>query len=190
MECDAKKRTRDFSRFAFLPQDAIDETITLDIVKANSSWTTTICNPSLPRKVVERARKVYAILGLCEEEALIWELFNEGLTDEHLPLARLQDRGDSNILVSSQEKKFTSFAKLKKNLVVENFLRKQWFVLAPVISAPGQEIKIQGDTPFPFYDVEKISPNIRSTVFKGKLHGAHLVCYLTLKPASRQPMVC
>ncbi|KAI3324603.1 kinase-like protein [Xylariaceae sp. AK1471] len=179
VDCDKKKKTQHFSRFSFLPLDAIDKIITRDIVKANSSWTTTIFNPSLPGQIAERAPKVYAILALCEAEAVVWDLFGEGLTDEHLPLARVQDKGHSNVLVACKDKtktnKFNSFAKLGKNTVVDNFLRNQWLVLAPVLTTPGEHKEINRDAPLPFYDIEKISSNTGSTVYRGKLHAAHLV---------------
>ncbi|KAI1421303.1 kinase-like protein [Xylaria sp. FL1777] len=196
---DEEKEPQALSRvsfFSFLPIDAIDEVITIDVVKAQLPYIFDYTKAKLtladlikaqipwpfsyniPRfsEVVEQSKKILAILGLCEAEKYFWYLLSEGLTDEHLPLARITCDKCSNTLISSRGTKVTTFSNKGGNIVVENFLKKQWQVLAPVFTTLGEDIKIEGNAALPFYDVKMISfLNDRSTVYRGTLHAAHIM---------------
>ncbi|KAI0437012.1 kinase-like protein [Xylaria telfairii] len=177
IKSDNKKITQQLSTFSFLPLDVIDEIITKDIVKAKSLRYTSIFRPDLSAQIVERTKKVFAILGLLEEEDIIKNLFDEGLVDEDLPLTRLQAQGrsNSNVLASRQGKEFKSFSKLGKERAVDNFLKEQWLVLAPIFTTDGKHFQVDGEAPLPFYDIEKIPTHSISNVYKALLHPAHLI---------------
>ncbi|KAI0107833.1 kinase-like protein [Nemania sp. FL0031] len=176
-----EKQTQRFPLSSFLPLDAIDETITSDLVASQLSLFTRIFKPNVASqfspRIVERARRTFAILGLCRREAFIWDLFNEGFTDEHLPLARVQAEGLSNIsnvLISPRGKRFECFLKLERE-VVDNFLERQWQTLAPAFTIQGEHLDVNGGAPLPFYGIKKVpSSSLGSTVYRGMLHAAHL----------------
>lgn len=181
IKCDDTDKNPNFYQRTFLPTDAIDEVISTDIIKAQLSRfgiLNSLFNPCYKdpcSQIVKRAKKVFVILGLCELEKLIWEVVEEGLTDEQLPLARFYGEGPPNILISRHGKKFQSFSNRGDNIGVENFLRKQWQVLAPVFTTLGEDLRLDALNPLPFYGIKKISFNDRSTVYKGTLHGAHFM---------------
>ncbi|KAI1122255.1 kinase-like protein [Nemania abortiva] len=161
----------------FLPLNTINSVVTTGIPRPRHSCFPSIFKPAPSHHSVERAKKSFAILGLCEKQAVIWDLLNEGLTDEDLPLSKFEGRGlpiTSNILVSRKGKKFESFSKLE-NIAVENFLEKQWLALAPIFSTPGQHISLDRKNPLPFLDIKYIPTRSRSTVYKGMLHAAHVM---------------
>ncbi|RWA12596.1 hypothetical protein EKO27_g2528 [Xylaria grammica] len=186
------KEGGDTNAFSFLPRDAIDEIITSKIVEAQSSWYDRfkgrsswygfladisfwngLINYSRSDQVVEQAKGMLAILGLCEKENDMWNLFGDGLTDGHLPL-ELRLKGYSNVLVSRQGQEFRSFLNWG-NVQREVFFNKQWLVLAPVFKTRGQHISVDGHVPLPFYGVEMLSHSATSTISKGWLHAAHLM---------------
>ncbi|KAI0505812.1 kinase-like protein [Xylaria bambusicola] len=177
--CDRTDEAQHFSRFSFLPLSAIDEVVTTDVVKTvsgNRGWFTWRRGEDYSQ-MAKQAKKVFAILGFFEAPTLISTLFEDGLRDKHLPLTRVER---SRVLVGSRGREFTSFQKLS-DMDVENFLRCQWYALAPVFTALSsdvhvdREICVTKDNPLPFFDVKKISsiPG-RSTVYQGTLHAAHI----------------
>ncbi|TGJ87797.1 hypothetical protein E0Z10_g906 [Xylaria hypoxylon] len=156
----------------------MDEIITTKVVeaqlpwysyfKARSSWCDLISN-SRGDQVVKKAKRVFAILGLYQ----------------HLPLERLNDKPYSNILCSRRGKEckeFKSFS-IWKNIEVDYFLERQWFVLAPIFKTRGEHIPVEEKAPLPFYDVEEVSHSLTSTVYKGRLPTAYLM------PTKNEPQI-
>ncbi|KAI1261434.1 kinase-like protein [Xylariaceae sp. FL1019] len=173
IECDTSNGTHTFSKSSFLPLSVVDQMISKDVIKSKLSWKSSITSPSLSQHILERAKKVFAILSLCEEESSIETVFNEGLTDDHLPLSRSPETGSYNVLVSPLGSVFNSFTKFKKNVTVDDFLRAQWQLLAPVFRTPGEHIVLEQENPMPFSDIKKISATDMSVVYTGRLHAAH-----------------
>ncbi|KAJ2995204.1 hypothetical protein NUW58_g1345 [Xylaria curta] len=173
---DDNKTTQNSPAFPFLPIDVVNEIVTSDTVQAQAARCVSICKATPSRQIAKAARQIFAILALCEKQSMIWNLFSEGVTDEHLPFSRLHVDGHantSNPLVSSRGEVFKSFSKLK-DVEVKNFLREQWLVLAPVLTTSGEHVHIDAKAPLPFYDVQKISHTDTSTVYRGMLHPAHM----------------
>ncbi|KAI0410721.1 hypothetical protein F5X98DRAFT_384963 [Xylaria grammica] len=167
--CDQDENTETLSQFSFLPLDALNEAITPDIVKAQ------LVSEDDFNQIFERSKKIFAILGFVGTEARIRDLFKDGLLDEHLPLERIEDAEQSELLRSRcQGREFKSFSKWGKR-DIDDFLRYQWLVLAPVFTTRGENIHIDGDTPLPLYYITKIPVTSRATVYSGILHAAHIV---------------
>ncbi|KAI0144540.1 kinase-like protein [Xylariaceae sp. FL1272] len=163
VECDTSNGTHTFSKSSFLPLSVVNQRISKDVIRTQLSWKSSLTSPSLSQHIFEKAKKVFAILSLCEEESSIETLFNEGLTDT----------GSYNVLVSRHGTVFHSFTKFKKNVTVDDILRAQWQLLAPVFRTPGEHIILKQENPMPFFDVKKISATDMSVVYTGKLHAAH-----------------
>ncbi|GAW11807.1 hypothetical protein ANO14919_011590 [Xylariales sp. No.14919] len=161
----------------FLPRGAIAEIITVETIEAQFPWYNIfkVRSSCSSDQVVQQAKGVLAILGLCEKESDIWNLFNEGkgLTDDHLPL-ELRANGLSNVLVSRGGREFKSFLSWK-DIEIECFFKKQWLVLAPVLEVRGQHIPMGGEVPLPFYDMKVVSHGFTSTVYKGRLPASHVI---------------
>ncbi|PMD20206.1 hypothetical protein NA56DRAFT_705018 [Hyaloscypha hepaticicola] len=156
----------------FLPLNILDELITKESVKAQLSWKTLLFQSGLPNKIVQHAKKVFAILVLMDKALAITELLSEGLTDEHLPLGRKGD--NSNILVSIRGKTFESFDGWGNDALVGNFLDKQWLVQAEVLDTTGKHFVLNPKCPLPFPRVEEIGGGHLSTVYRAALHPAYL----------------
>ncbi|KAF2964617.1 hypothetical protein GQX73_g8956 [Xylaria multiplex] len=163
-----------FSQFSFLPPGALDDVVTKDTVKAQSFWFIFLKNSHFSQ-ILERAKKVFAILVLCGHGELIWDLFKEGLQDGDLPLT--ESSKYSNILVSPKGKEFMSFSKKKKRakILVRTFLEKQWLVLAPEFKMQGEHISVKANFPFPFYNIKQVTNYGTNTVYKGVLHSDYIV---------------
>ncbi|KAI1151326.1 kinase-like protein [Nemania diffusa] len=186
VKCDSKDGTK-FSHFSFLPLDALNDIVTETTVMSQSpgnSWLFPSifgCKCKDISGVVKQAKKVFAILGFFEKPDLIWALFDEGLRDEHLPLARLNGDENSQILVSPRGKEFETFSKQESSSGADNFLTFQWRVLAPYFTALGEDVgverghRLNRDNPLPFFDVTKMpaAPG-KSLVYRGTLHRAHI----------------
>ncbi|KAJ8133547.1 hypothetical protein O1611_g70 [Lasiodiplodia mahajangana] len=174
IEPDCEKRSQHLSLPPFLPLDVINEAITSDIIKAQSSWTTFLFKRTLFSHIFKQARKAFAVLVLCGEERLIWDLCHEGLVDDDLPLARSEIEGHFNVLASRHGKTFMSFSKSSSDREVDRFLKSQWLVLAPTLPTKDGHIHVDAKVPLPFYDIQRVSPISRSTVYQGVLHAAHI----------------
>jgi len=159
----------------FLPLNILDEAITKETVQAELQklpWRSRALQRGLTGKVLQKAKKVFAILVLMGEPLAITGLLPEGLTDEHLPLSRKEGK-DDNILVSVRGKTFRSFEAWRNEARVTEFLEKQWVVQAPVLDTTGKHITLDPQSPFPFLQIEEIGGSRFSTVYKGALHPAH-----------------
>ncbi|KAI1170906.1 kinase-like protein [Nemania sp. FL0916] len=165
---------------SFLPISAIDEIGPEDITKPKSPFFSSLfCSAPDSSQVVEKAKKLFAVLTLCDKEDTIWDLFNDGLTDGDLPLEQTQADGrdgSSSTLVSCQDrcKSFQSFSRFK-DIEINNFLKRQWLVLAPVLTTQGGHNHIAKDVPLPIYDISIKSPGVERSVYKGTLHAAHIL---------------
>ncbi|KAI1815226.1 kinase-like protein [Poronia punctata] len=173
MYCDGDEESPYFEKFSFLPRDIIEEKITTEAINAKFSWTSNLFYRSRVERIAKEAKRVVCILLLIQEEDLLWSFFEEGLTDQHLPL-RAPGNG-KGALVSQNGQEFHSFARQPRSTSrASQFLKTQWQVLAPVITKPGDHIDIEKLAPPPFYDIKEITSNGRSTVYRGKLHPAHI----------------
>jgi hypothetical protein len=171
-------RINDYTSSSFLPVNVIDATATREAVKAKSSWTTSFYHSYIGRVAAE-AQKLFVILGLCEQEQVIFAIYDLGLRDEHLPLTKGKDAHRRTVLVSPQNEVF-DLQKILKNTKlkaseVDTFLEKQWLVLAPVVQKLGEHIQVEGNIPLPFYDIKAQVSSGASNIYKGKLHPAHIV---------------
>src|SRR4051812_43992210 len=84
----------------FLPLNAIDEEITEENVKAKLQVGRL---SQLPRNVVQRAKRIFAILEIIGEPQAIKDLIAQGITDGDLPLSRKDGDLDSSILVANDD---------------------------------------------------------------------------------------
>ncbi|KAI0976972.1 kinase-like protein [Xylaria arbuscula] len=177
VKCDKAMETQALSRVKFLPRDAVDEVITTGVVNSQLTWLPWPFSKSCDPAEAKEVKNLLAILGLCGMEKDFRDLFNEGVRDKHLPLARRNSRGYCNDLLSPAGDEFKTFSKRKNyESRVDEFLDKQWQVLAPVLTTSNRDIYLDGEYPLPFYDIKKISAlNLNNTVYKGMLHAAHII---------------
>jgi hypothetical protein len=157
----------------FLPLDVLDATITEESVRIYLPWNIRLFQPDLLVKVTQDAKRVFAILVLLGETLAIKELLSEGITDDHLPLSRSVEATNSNILMSEDGKCFRSFAAWENDTKVEDFLIKQWLVLAPVLDTRGRLFMLNKKCPLPFVEAEEIGAGPFGIVYRGVLHPAH-----------------
>jgi hypothetical protein len=153
----------------------LHEGITRDSVRAQLFPESLLLQPklrNLPKKVVQHAKKIFAILVFIGEPRAIVDLLQEGLTDEHLPLSASPDQHDI-APVSVHGTTFMSFFGWENEGRVAEFLEKQWLVQAPVLDTTGKHIVLDPKCALPFLDVAEMSVGDSPTVFKGKIHPAH-----------------
>jgi hypothetical protein len=184
----------------FLPLDILDAVISehnvkvaLNLTDEKPSWASMVSSyvgigsrakpPSsdLPRRVTEHAKKIFAALLLMDKPEAIHGLLNEGLTDDHLPLARCPE---SESVISSTnatypdpregEKAMTFAFQGWADTSINDFLRdKQWLLLAPVLEANGQLSQLHQHCPLPFVKGEEIGGGAAGIVHRAWVHKAH-----------------
>lgn len=164
----------------FLPLDVLEREITEDNVRDALSNETGLAvtlkffrlstdDQLPPRRIVDQAKRVFAILVLIGEADAIKLLLADGLTDDQLPL-RLDD--ESSTPISRSGLAFNSFATMREQRIIE-FVDKQWTVLAPTIGAPGLHYELDRRCPLPFENTAQIGHVSTRAVYKTKLHPAH-----------------
>jgi len=156
----------------YLPLDIIDAEITVETVKAEMKRKP-ISSQHL-KNVVQKAKKVFAILAIIGEIHAIEDLLSDGITDDHLPLSRKEGSGDEVVLVSagSDGKEFPSFATWH-DIRVGDFLDRQWIVQAPVLDDSGRQVYLNSQCALPFLKVDEVGSTGSSTVYRSEVHPAH-----------------
>ncbi|KAM5374335.1 hypothetical protein ACJZ2D_006508 [Fusarium nematophilum] len=161
----------------FLPLSDLNEKITHASIQAQLSYFCWIRSPGLPGKVLEQAKKVFAILVFLEEARAIEDLiYNDDIRDEDLPLVRKGGRMDPdyNVLKSPGTGKiFTSFKSWPKECTVRDFLENQWVVQAPVLDVVGKHIVLDKRCPLPLTKSVLKAKGGMGVVYKSQLHPSH-----------------
>lgn len=167
---------------SFVPNGALEELITFDTI------TSTLAAVGLPaaellllaRAIVERGRRVFAILVFINQVSDIKTLFKEGFTDEMLPVA-YQAEGDSWQVRSyipnsdnlDQGKVWVFFQDWKKSTIF-SFCERQWMFLSPVFSKDQFKYFLHRDAILPFVSAKgQTKQSYFSMVFHVKVHAAH-----------------
>src|SRR5579871_1983024 len=157
----------------FLPLSDLNEKITRDSVKGQLPCLETFCHRNLPNKILQQAKKVFAILVLMYEPHKIKGLLQDGLTDDQLPL-QAKKINNNNVVESVHGKIFKSFNTWRNEARVEDFLEKQWLVQAPVFDPTGKHFVLDLKCALPFKCIDqKAEKGALSIVYKGTLHPAH-----------------
>jgi hypothetical protein len=155
----------------FLPLAVLDAEINVANVQAELPFQTRVTSPKLPRTVVREARRIFAILVLIGEVHAIKPLLKAGLTDKCLPVSSRQ--GGDRVLLFSDGRTFCASAIWKEDARVDDFLRTQWEVLAPVFTFTGKHMTIDSLCALPFGSTEVIGASRFSTIYKSSFHPSH-----------------
>lgn len=154
----------------FLPLNILHDVITVDRVQENIG--SVVNNNDLPSRVVQEAKRVFAILVLIGREDAIGNLLSEGLTDKQLPLSR-SDSNRNMLCGSVGNKTFETFQGWKEP-IVDHFLEKQWRVQAPVFDTTGRHFNLHQGCALPLQpEFKQIGSTAFSKVFKCALYPAH-----------------
>jgi len=159
----------------FIPLDVLNQTITAKAVSDHLSSNGKPFDPELPNTIINRARKIFAILILTEKEDQIERLITENLTDDDLPLSSTKG-GNEHTLESGRTpgKYFHAFGNWTDARIHE-FLDKQWCVQAPVLGATNGNLVLAEKCPLPFIGTEtrtiKNAPG--GVIYQSILHSSH-----------------
>ncbi|WAO91723.1 Protein kinase domain-containing protein [Fusarium falciforme] len=161
----------------FIPADELDK-ITLAHIQAGLPTRRRFFSSCISDKVAAEAKRIFCVLVLMEESAAMEQLINEGITDEDLPLCRNGDDSDDseyNVLASvSGNKRFPSSMSWGEGDKVDNFLKKQWVVQAPILDKPGLHFVLEPECALPLTECEtELAQGGMGVVHKAKLHPAH-----------------
>src|SRR6266566_384418 len=164
----------------YIPWDVIDKAInkeTVEVELRRARRHRVIPGWAYPRRKIERidgAKRVFAILVQIEEAHTFARLLSEGLTDRDLPLARQED-GKGLYSLHHSERIFYSFSARGSR----EFVKNQWFMLAPVfrVSTCEDHINLDPLRPLPFSKAseedETRTNGHSSVVYKFRVHQAH-----------------
>jgi hypothetical protein len=160
-------------RRQYIPVDAMNNLITKDSIKAelgrkSGNWIN--LSGCLADKVVKKnAKRVFAILVYLKEPCDVKKLLNDGFTDEDLPLSR---DGDGLRSVKDPKKIFIPPDEWEDQ-TVDDFLIKQWMVLAPVFDISGKHMDLNRDCLLPFSELDGVKHSERNVVYMAKVHPSH-----------------
>lgn len=174
--------TEDERSATFLPESVVYEVLTKESITATLSWSQRLYSRwspgnSLTDKIHSRARKVFAVLILIGEESKISDLiYNDGITDDHLPLVLEYD--GAMIMSRHSSKRFHSFKSWDARRV-RDFLDWQWVVLAPVLDMTdkhGKHIILDPKCPLPIENSVLKERGSHVSLYQAHLHPAHQLC--------------
>ena len=166
----------------FLPLNVLDELITADNVLASvnaaarrkSNASQFSCNLKFAAGVVEKAKKLFAVLAFIGHEHAISDLLSEGLTDEDLPILRQPTM--TRLSVESRDSGSTTHKAFQswKPQDFRHFENDQWLFLAPVFDSTGKHLKLTGECAFPFLSPsQRIRDSVNSEVVQCSVHPHH-----------------
>jgi len=191
----------------WIPNNELERMITPEATKAELQRTLVYENPRDCEKtassIVHQAKKLFAILVLLDRPAFIQTFLDEGITDEDLPLSRIETTNNVHGSLSFNYSHIRTCSGLPVNALriweshaIEEFLRVQWMFLAPVFNF-GEEIKhydLADNCVLPFIeDEERTNAKFGgySHVWGVRIHPAHQNLYRSTSSVShlRQPPI-
>lgn len=167
---------------SFVPNGALDELITLDIVTSTLAIVglSAGVQSRLAKHILEKGRRIFAILLFINQVNDIETLFSEGFTDDMLPVA-YQAEGDSWKVRSYQpnsdnlekDKVWSFFQRWKKSSIF-SFCERQWMFLSPVFRKEQFKYLLHRDAILPFVSAKgQTKQSYFSVVFHVEVHAAH-----------------
>ncbi|KAH7155790.1 kinase-like domain-containing protein [Dactylonectria estremocensis] len=171
-ELNLATRTCPITDRKYISSRKIDEAITVENVKGSlnskKGWLRWPCRDRRLDKLVDRARKVLAILALLAklDEGSVKNLSTNGLTDKYLPLYKIGDRLKSHRL----GKEFSFPAWSADGL--EQFQDNQWTVLAhelTFIAGCIDNIDLPENCAFQFSKCKEVGSTDFSTVYRADI---------------------
>jgi hypothetical protein len=162
----------------YLPLDILQKEVNVHSVLTHIESVirtpTTISNHDLAEKIIQQAKGVFATLIFVGRENAIEELLSEGLTDKHLPLSHRGSGADRNLLWCRDGSKIFETFREWRVTEVNNFLREQWRVQAPVFDIAGSHFTLGRDCALPLEPGrELIGTTGFSRVYKCALYPSH-----------------
>ncbi|KAJ8133057.1 hypothetical protein O1611_g564 [Lasiodiplodia mahajangana] len=179
----------------FVPNGALEELITFETITSTlaTAGLSTREQVFLANVIVEKGRRIFAILVFINQVNDIKTLFNEGFTDEMLPVA-YQDEDDTWQVKSyipnsdnlNQEKIWVFFQHWKKSTIF-SFCERQWMFLSPVFTRQQFKYILHRDAILPFVSVKgQTKQSYFSMVFRVDVHPAHQ----RFAPTIGRPLEC
>ncbi|KAK1621822.1 kinase-like domain-containing protein [Colletotrichum phormii] len=105
----------------------------------------------------------------------IKKLHEAGFTDQDLPLERTKTEGGGDCLQSGLDPKkhFVPPKKWAHGYQAENFVNKQWLVMAPVFGSMGEYQKLHPLNPLPLIEAESLIHNAANVIWRAKIQSSH-----------------
>jgi hypothetical protein len=170
----------------FIPDSRVrdiirDKDIQTELSKSNKSMrkpTRMLKTPVVPENYASY-RKILAILYLMKRPSKIRLFVRSRLCDDHLPLKKTLDPSgvDHVATLTSRRMLESPCIKFKRKDDAEEFLERQWSVLAPVFDRPAGIVShkdLEPEVVLPFLSETTIAKvGGSSKVFKAKIHPDH-----------------
>ncbi|KAG9237326.1 kinase domain-containing protein [Amylocarpus encephaloides] len=157
----------------YIPVDVVDEKITKDSIKAELGRKSKIPNwwwSCLAARVEKNnVKRVFSVLVYVQKPSFVEKLLESGFTDEDLPLVKHREEMRS---VHDPTRTF-SIPKEWEDQTVDDFIKKQWMVLAPIFDTSGKHMVLDPLCPLPFSTMEEVVCSPRNLVYKAKVYPSH-----------------
>jgi len=157
----------------FIPVDVMNNFITKDSIKAELGRTSGFWlnwSSYLADKVVKNnAKRIFAILLYIKEPWSIKKLLNDGFTDRDLPFVKNRN----GLCFAHDTKKIFIPPEDWEDQTLDDFLIKQWIVLAPIFSISGKHLILNRLCPLPFSEEDEGNHSGSNVVYKIEVHRSH-----------------
>lgn len=125
---------------------------------------------SLASRVVDSGKKLFAILVILRLPSGVKNLLDAGFTDRDLPFFKHENHLSSSM---NSAKRFEWPAEWEVDL--DDFVEKQWLVLAPVFRTEGEHRDLALECPLPFATVVEAQNSKNTVVYKALVDPSHQV---------------
>lgn len=167
----------DLSRRKYIPNSELRKIVARDNIitelhKHQKRWSLKRMrqNPtSLTNRILESGQKLFVILVNLRLSWGVKNLLDAGLTDKDLPLSKRGSHLSSSV---DPAKSFEWPAEWELE-DLDDFVEKQWLVLAPVFATGGAHRALAPECPLPFVTVVEAQNGPRNVVYKVLVDPSH-----------------
>lgn len=167
----------DLSRRKYIPNSELRKIVARDNIitelnKHQKRWSLKRMrqnSTSLANRILESGQKLFVILVNLRLSRGVKDLLDAGFTDEDLPLSK---RGDhlSSAIDRAKSFKWPTEWELEN---LDDFVEKQWLVLAPVFATEGVHRTLAPECPLPFVSVVEAQNGPHNVVYKVSVDPSH-----------------
>ncbi|KAK1722436.1 kinase-like domain-containing protein [Colletotrichum acutatum] len=163
----------------YIPRHVLDTNVTRESVKAALKKSTAkwkiwpLSTKSIVDTVVSNNLKLVFVILLYLDVPWDVKKFHEaGFTDADLPMEKMVSKQGDRLQSGLDSKKL--FAPPKHwNLQAENFVSKQWVMMAPIFGSSGEYQKLHPLCPLPLTQADGVIHSARNVVYKAEIQSSH-----------------
>lgn len=163
----------------YIPQHVLDTTVTWESVRAalKKSGAKRKLWPLSTKGIVHTVfsnnlKLIFVILLYLDVPWDVKKFHEAGFTDADLPMERISSKQGDRLQSGLDSKKLFTPPK-HWILQTENFVNKQWVVMAPIFGSSGEYQKLHPLCPLPLTQADGVIHSARNVVYKAEIQSSH-----------------